>query len=430
MRLKKKAEFLISPLFIAILGIGSFCFVLSAEAAESKNVERIGHMDIEGGGMVDVHDRIAYIGHMDPPFATSIVDVSDPAAPRILSRIKTRPHTHSHKARVCGDTMIINREQHARWIPGYLFNTLFRKRSTEIGLAVYDVSNPTAPRETGFVKAGGINLSNTPAGVHRFEFDCERKLAYISATVDGYRGNIILIVDLSDPQNPIEISRWWLDGQWVAGGEKPAWWRNDYHVHHPNRLGDRLYVPMWFGGFAIVDISDTRNPLTITHIEYDHPSPTHTALPIAHEIMGRKWLLAFDEDISKKCEDQQASMWIVDITDEKNPETVASYTVAEGGKYSFCKGRKDKRFGSHQPHEYVGSDNLVYAAWFAGGLRIIDISNPYEPSEVGFYVPEPVAGYKSPQSNDVFVDDKGTIYLIDRNNGLDILRYIGNDKGN
>ena len=63
-------------------------------------------------------------------------------------------------------------------------------------------------------------------------------------------------------------------------------------------------------------------------------------------------------------------------------------------------------------------------------MRIIDISNPYEPSEVGFYVPEPVAGYTSPQSNDVFVDDKGTIYLIDRNNGLDILRYIGNDKGN
>lgn len=397
-----------------------------AEPAESENVVLIGHLDIEGGGMVDVRDGIACIGHMKPPFATSIVDVSDPAKPTIISHIKTKPHTHSHKARMCGNTMIINREQYADSIPGYIFNALFRKR-TGIGLAVYDISDPTAPRETAFLKAGGINLSNAPAGVHRFEFDCERNLAYISATAEGYRGNIVLIIDLFDPANPTEISRWWLNGQWLAGGEKPTWRRNNYHVHHPNRMGDRLYVPMWFGGFAIVDISDIKQPKTIAHMDYDHPSPTHTTLPVEHAIMGKKWLVVFDEDISDECEEPQASMWMVDITDEKNPEMVTSFQVPEGGKYSFCDGSNRKRFGAHQPHEHVRKDNLVYAAWFAGGLRIIDISNPYQPREVGFYVPEPVGEYDSPQSNDVFVDDNGLIYLIDRNNGLDILEYKGND---
>jgi hypothetical protein len=244
---------------------------VSASASESgpaaaKNVKLVGHLDIEGGGMVDVHEGIAYIGHIKPPFATSILDVSDPANPKILSRIEAKPHTHSHKARACGGVMLSNRELYADSVPAYIFNSLFR-RGLEIGLAVTDVSNPVNPREIALLPASGIGIANAPAGVHRFEFDCERELAYVSATLEGYRGNIVLIVDLSDPESPKEIGRWWAEGQWIAGGEKPTWSRNEHRVHHPNRLGDRLYVPMWHGGFAIVDISDTANPKTVAHVD-------------------------------------------------------------------------------------------------------------------------------------------------------------------
>lgn len=395
-----------------------------AGPAESKNVELVGHLDIEGGGMVDVHNGIAYIGHMEPPFATSILDVSDPARPRILSRIAARPRTHSHKARACGNILIVNYEQYSKSIAGYVFDTLFRKPE-KVGLGVFDVSDPAAPRGLSFFEAGGINLQNAPAGVHRFEFDCERSLAYISATADGFRGNIVQIISLVDSEHPVEIGRWWLPGQRTEAGEKPSWSRNDYHVHHPNRLGDRLYVPLWFGGFAIVDISDITMPKTVSYVNPEHSSPIHTALPVPHEIMGKRWLVVFDEDIGDKCEDPPASMWMVDITDEKQPVIVTRFSVPEGGKYGRCDGQKGKRFGAHQPHESVGKDNLVYAAWFSAGLRVIDISNPYSLEEVGYYVPEPVGGYRFPQTNDVFVDERGLIYIIDRYNGLDILRLTG-----
>jgi len=392
--------------------------------AESCNVELIAHLDIEGGGMIDVRDGIACIGHMAPPYATSILDVSDPGRPRILSRLKTRANTHSHKARICGNIMITNSEQYSDSTLGYVFNTLLG-RGEEVGLGVYDISDPSNPAEIAFMKAGGMSLNNIPAGVHRFEFDCERKLAYISATADGYRGNIVMIIDMSDPRNPREIGRWWLTGQWEAGGERPTWKRNECHVHHPNRLNDRLYVPLWFGGFAIVDISNISSPKTLSYLNPEHSSPIHTTLPVGHDIMGRRWLVVFDEDITDECENPAASMWLVDISDEGKPDIVSSFQVAEGGTYSRCDGKKGKRFGAHQPHEFVGEDNLVYAAWFSAGLQIIDISNPYEPKQVGYYVPEPVSGYDFPQGNDVFVDDKGLIYLIDRNNGLDILRFTG-----
>jgi hypothetical protein len=60
-----------------------------------------------------------------------------------------------------------------------------------------------------------------------------------------------------------------------------------------------------------------------------------------------------------------------------------------------------------------------------GGLRIVDIANPRIPAEVGYYIPEPVGANPSPQSNDVDVDDRGLIYLLDRNNGFDILEFNG-----
>jgi hypothetical protein len=402
-------------------------FTVSAGAegpgpAESKNIEFVGHLDIEGGGMVDVHNGIAYIGHMEPPFSTSILNVSDPTNPKILSRIKSQPRTHSHKARVCGNIMLINYEQFAGSKAWYVFDTLLRKPK-KLGLGVFDVSNPVAPHEIGFLEAGGVNLHNAPAGVHRFEFDCERNLAYISATDEGYRGNFVRIIDLSDPAHPSEVGRWWLPGQHTAAGESPTWSRNACRAHHPNRLGERLYVPLWFGGFAIVDISDISNPKTVSHVNPQHESPIHTALPVAHEIAGKRWLILFDEDITDECEDPPASMWMVDITDERNPVIVSRFTVPEAGRHARCDGQKGKRFGAHQPHEFVGEDNLVYSAWFSAGLRIIDISDPYQPKEVAHYIPRPATGIKFPQTNDVFVDKRGLIYLIDRHNGLDIVQF-------
>ena len=68
-------------------------------------------------------------------------------------------------------------------------------------------------------------------------------------------------------------------------------------------------------------------------------------------------------------------------------------------------------------------DSLVYCAWFAGGLRIVDIADPFAPREVGHFIPEPPAGRAAPQTNDVDVDGRGLVYIIDRWKGLDILEF-------
>jgi len=68
---------------------------------------------------------------------------------------------------------------------------------------------------------------------------------------------------------------------------------------------------------------------------------------------------------------------------------------------------------------------IVHAVWFGGGLRIIDVADPLSPREVGHFIPPPAAGRPAPQSNDVALDERGLIYMVDRHVGFDILEYDG-----
>ena len=149
--------------------------------------------------------------------------------------------------------------------------------------------------------------------------------------------------------------------------------------------------------------------------------PDATVLPIPHELMGRRIAVVTDEEVSDRLSPSpNAFMWIVDITDEKHPVPVATWRVPHDEPFN-----RDCWFGAHQPQETVNG-NIILVTWFGGGLRAVDISNPYRPEEVEHFMPAPGAGQNIVQSNDVFVDKaRGLVYLIDRLNGLDILEYRG-----
>ncbi len=357
---------------------------------------RVGHLGTPGGGQVYVQGQYAYIGHLEPPAGTSIVDVSNPKRPRVVSHLTVPPSTHSHKVRVRGDIMLVNYEKFARGTGPF-----------EGGLKIFDIANREKPREISFWRCAGT-------GIHRF--DSDERYAYISPEMDGYLGNITVILDVADPAHPKEVSRWWLPGQWTAGGESPTWQGRRHRTHHPLRLGERLYVSLWLGGFAILDIADLAHPRLVSHLDWSppYPCPTHTALPVAHPIRGRRWLIATDEDVDDRLyPGTPGFMWLVDITDETRPTPVATFNVPQPDKAPTY-------VGAHQPYE-GDTGNLVYVTWFRNGLRVVDISDPFRLREVGAYIPE--GGPRGPMSNDVFVDGRGLVYLMDRSWGLDILEF-------
>ncbi len=80
----------------------------------ARNVKRLAHLDLPGCGQVYVQGNYAYLGHLpnQQNLGTTIVDVSDPRQPRVVSQINLEdPTSHSHKARVIGDIMIVNSER-------------------------------------------------------------------------------------------------------------------------------------------------------------------------------------------------------------------------------------------------------------------------------------------------------------------------------
>ncbi len=415
----------------------------------ARNVRRIGRLDIPGGGQVVVQGDYAYVGHMKPPHGTTLVDVSDPAKPRVVATLElTDARSHTHKVRVAGDIMITNVEMNNRHLlrrgsqrlgeaeaklasalgraatdaelaaelkfkPGdiALIRDFMRTGYSEGGFRVWDIADKSKPRLLHHQKTFGF-------GVHRFDMDSS--YAYISTEMEGYVGNILVIYDLARPEKPREVARWWMPGQHTAGGETPTWSGYKNRLHHALRVGDKLWAACWHAGLRVIDIADITRPRTIGAYDYHppFPEPTHTVLRPTFKVGARDVAVVFDEEHDHVPGRLHAGMWIFDVGDVANIRPLSMFHVSELDSPWSRVGR----FGAHQPAEHM-QDTLVYASWFSGGLRIIDIADPAQPIEVGHFIPEPTGGEKSPQSNDVDVDARGLVYLLDRNRGLDILEF-------
>lgn len=363
--------------------------------------ELIGHIDCPGGGQVWVDGDILYVGHMRNPSGTSIYDVSDPRAPKQLARIELPEGWHSHKVRVADGVMIVNHERLGQGHPEF-----------GGGLGIYDVGNPAEPKPIAKWQTAG-------KGVHRYDFD--GRYAYVSPTVEGYVGNIAMILDLKDPARPEEVGRWWIPGQHEAGGEVYPWadWVPP-RCHHPLRVGDRLYTSYWHHGFFILDVGDLSKPKAIAarNTSPSFPHPTHTCLKMPMPLKGREIMIVADEDVAKLYPSAPAFTWVYDITLEQEPVPIATFQV-DG---IDTDGRPQPAMtGCHQPSERLTGTSVVPFAWFAQGLRLIDFADPFAPKEVGFYEPDPPPGCERSSSNDVTLDSRGLIYLIDRQNGVDII---------
>lgn len=368
--------------------------------ADSHRTRRIAHIDCPGGGQVWVDGTTLYIGHMRHPSGTTIVDVADPRRPRERARIELPEGWHSHKVRAADGVMLVNHERIGAGADDF-----------GGGLGIYDVSAPAAPRMIAKWRTAG-------KGVHRFSFD--GRYAYISPTVEGYVGNIVMILDLADPAAPAEVGRWWIPGQWRAGGEDDPWadWVAP-RCHHPLRLGDRLYVSYWHHGLFILDIADMARPKLVAGLNTSpaFPHPTHTCLPFPHPLKGRRIMVVADEDVAKLWPAPPAFAWVYDITEERCPVPIATIHV-EGVDRDGSP--QPDMTGCHQPSDRF-TGQVVPFAWFAQGLRLFDLSDPFAPREVGRFVPDPPEGCARASSNDVTVDDRGLLYLIDRQRGVDII---------
>lgn len=358
--------------------------------ADADGLRVLGHSDLGGCGdgmQVMRQGDALYVGHFGPTGkGTSILDVSDISDPVLVRQWEAPPGSHTHKVQVGDGLLLVNQEQFRGGDP------------FTAGMVVYSLEDPFDPRQIGHFDSGG-------RGVHRIWWAGGR-YAYVSATPDGFEGRILVIVDMSDPEHPVEAGQWWAPRPDVTGDPQPT---DARPIHHALVDGDRAYVGMWDRGMTILDISDVSHPEIVATLDWEPGGESHTCLPLP----GRSLVVTTDEATTNRCEGEPHMVRVVDVSDESNPRVLSICPVPEG---DFCE--RGLRFGAHCLHEnrpgsYV-SEEIMFATYFNAGLRVYDLADPDRPEEIAHWIPETPPDQEDVQINDVFVDADGLVYATDR----------------
>ncbi|HKA45612.1 MAG TPA: hypothetical protein VKF40_26730 [Burkholderiales bacterium] len=447
----------------------------SGPRAESRNMALVGHNDLQGRTAYQpvIHRQgerwIAYIGHHGDKVrnpmtglvednGTSIVDVTDPKRPQYLAHIPGEPG----KAEQGGAQMvrICSGDELPKGVKGkfYLLR-VFGNQAHEI----WDVTDPANPQILTTVIKG-------LKGTHKNWWECDTGIAYLVSGDPKWRSNrMTLIYDLSDPLKPEFIRSFGLPGS-EPGSTGPL----PITLHGPistGPKGNRVYFGYGTNQAGILQIVDRDKLLNgpkeptpenlrypeVSRLELMPYNGAHTVFPVLGVEMPefkkamhgspRDFIVVTNEAIQKECLEFRQMVFVVDITHDKQPMGVATYTTPEASG-NFCT--RGGRFGTHSSNENMTPiyyKRVVFVTSFNAGVRALDVRDPYHPKEIGYYIPAmtkntvvletpatqagkvnatEASSRKAIQTNNVEVDDRGYIYIVDRaKTGMHILELTG-----
>ncbi len=232
------------------------------------------------------------------------------------------------------------------------------------GVKVVSVDNPDNPI--------WINTITDFTNSHNIHIDPEGYLYVVGA--DEYD---IWIYELTDhPENPILV------GNWI--GE----YLHDIEVYNNKLYGAAIYS----GQFYILDVSDKSNPTTILS-HYTGGIMTHDCAVTYDE----NYLLTADETSGG-----HVKLW--DISNYDNINLLSEYLTSL----------------DHSVHNiYIRPEtDLVIMSYYVDGTRVIDISDPQDPIEVGYFDTSDYTGLYDGNWGTYAYLPSGYIISSDRANGL------------
>lgn len=336
---------------------------------------------------------------------SDIVDIADPAAPRILSSFE--PVQSSHRGAA---------------IVAYPDGRLATAIATPLGFEVWDITKPTSPDLLAAVepKQGGHKLGVVPGTPILYNAAAlgggDATLGLVGDVTQQAKG-VTEIYDLTDPANPQHVQDF----------------PNGYSCHHIFfwiKPGRERALCAGIEHAQIWDIADPRHPVVITDLPMPHGTaqvPSASALPgttpYAHTAMlnaAGDVLIVGDEmgggSNPPGCTADGAptgALWFYDVSDETQPKLVGWFSPGYHGDTSDPTLSCTAHHGRLVP-DPSGRDLAVFA-FYGAGVVLIDFTDPSQP----VMLDQAKGGYNTFEA----WYDQGYVFTGDINRGMDVFTF-------
>lgn len=272
------------------------------------------------------------------------------------------------------------------------------------GVRLIDVSNPKKPKHLGAV-------NDIPGGTHTLTVYPGKPLIYSSPNGLGNVRGPEQIIDVSNPSKPK-----------VVGTYQPA--GNTCHDVSFHFTKDRkLAFCPGTSSTEVWDVSDPLAPDAIARIVTPAIQYNHSAVA-THD---GKYLVIGDEAVAgNDCVGgPTGSLWIYDISTPERPVLTGHFGPQRGPLPAGSSNVNRNTWCSAHLFNFVPGTYTLVASWYAGGMNVIDLSNPSQPKEVAHYMGtgDDITNYWSAYWYD------GRIYANDRVKGLDVFEVKGLKEG-
>ena len=368
-----------------VLAVG---WALGASTALAK-LEVVGAYDPQTPSLnasVVALDATAYLGswgsetHCDAP-GVRVIDLHDPTTPALEAVAAVYPRTTA-------EHLAVLHHQSATFSGTLLAVGIQRCAAVgdEGGLALWDVTNPTDPRELSYF---GVGVQ--PRGVHELTIGHldGQLLAYLavsnSEALDGHGD--LRIVDITDPHAPVEIASW---GAHSATG-LPVGLKDQCApecrgvsqralLHSVALAPDQrtAYLSYWDLGLFVVDVSKPSSPRLLGHF-MEPPEADGNTHSVA--IADGQVALVADETFSPPW----GVLHMVDVTDPTAPMEIGTFATREAA--IGAPAGVERWFTVHNAYVDPRDPKRAFVAWYSDGVRMLDISNPRAPVELDGWVP-------------------------------------------